>query len=115
MHYQIDIYPKDPRNPSSWRGEVGFGYRKRKLREFNYSEDDCLSLENTIQSLDIHANLKDFSGGQQRKVAVVLDSENTLEDDLAKLLSDSLRPFIEVITPAIDEFEDERINQESAQ
>ena len=62
MHYQIDIYPEDRGNPSSWRGEVGFGYRKRKLREFNYSADDCLSLENTIQNLDDPYQLERFLG-----------------------------------------------------
>ena len=111
MYYQIDIYQVGPASPSKWRGEVGFGYDKRKLGEIDYSEDDFHILEDMIQDLDIGASLGDFSGERRRKTIVAFDNSSPIDDNFAKLLSDKLRLIIESVTPAIDDLEEERTSQ----
>ena len=116
MHYQISLYPVNGDETPLWRAELGFGYDKRRLKELNFSEIQLESLESAVQDLEIHNKLVVFSGGERhRSLMLGLDGNYPLDDIFAKIISDTLSPFIEAITPVIDEFEDERANQESVQ
>ena len=112
MHYQISLYPVDQEEFPLWRAEVGFGYDKRRLKELNFSDAQLESLETTIQDLAVHNDLAVFSGNERRRSLMLsLVGNHSLDDAFAKLISDALSPFIEAVTPAIDEIEQER-NQE---
>ena len=79
-----------------------------------YSEEDFVNLENAVQSLVNQAEFENFSGGRERQVIVRLDGKYPLDDSFAQRLSNALRLLIEEITPIVDEFEDERANQEAS-
>ena len=82
----------------------------------NFSEIQLGSLESSIQDLRIHNKLTVFSGSEQwRSLMMEIDGSHSLDDTFSKLISEAFSPLIEIITPAIDEFEDERTNQESVQ
>ncbi len=106
MYYYINLFRGNEDADSSWRAKVGFEYHRRRL---SYSDDYFESLGEALKDLEIQDDQATSSSG----VSVHLDSR-PLDDAFAKDLSDALRPFIEAITPTIDEFEDERTNQEDA-
>ena len=110
IHYQISLYPVRDEKFPLWKAEVGFGYYRRRLKELNFSQIQLESLESSIIDLGIHSDdLAAFSGGERwRSLMLGLDGSHSLDDAFAKLISNTLRPIIEAITPAIDEFEDER-------
>ncbi len=76
------------------------------------SVDESESLKNLLDNLDIHRDQR-INEDQRRKrnrwrrVEVNFGS-NTLNDEFANSLADTLRHFIEVATPAITDFLDER-------
>ena len=113
MWYAIVIRPEDDGDGSTWRGDVRFEYRIPRLGEMGYSEEDFANLEKAVQDLDIYPNLQNFSGGQERRSIAGLNAQFSLDDNFAKTLSNTLRILVQEITPVIDEFEDERTNQES--
>ena len=112
--YAIVMLPKDGVSDSTWHGEVRFEYHKPGLIGQGYSEEDFVNLENAVQNLVNQAGFENFSGGRERQVIVRLDGEYPLDDSFAQSLSNALRLLIEEITPIVDEFEDERTNQESS-
>ncbi len=114
MRYQINLFPDDGSADSLWRADVGFEYNKRFLKELNFSEEHFENLEKMLQDFEIHDERIFFTGGQQRTTKVEIGNSYPLDDNFAKRISITLRPFIEAFTPAIDEFEDERSNQEDA-
>lgn len=108
MYYSVHLLREDGASTSPWKAEVGFTYDRRHLTDL--SED----MERTIQDLRIHDGQTIFSGSvRRRSMMIEFDDGYSMDDTFANLLSDALTPFIEAITPVIDEFEDERTNQES--
>ena len=104
MYYYINLFRGDEDAVSLWRAKVGFEYQKRRL---SYSDDYFESLGESLKDLEVHHDQATSSSG----VSIQLDSK-PLDQAFAKDISDTLRPFIEAITSTIDEFEDERSNQE---
>lgn len=108
MFYSVHLFREDSSSASSWRAEVGFVYDRRHFT--NLSED----MEKTLQDLGIHDGQIIFSGSARRRSMMMeFDDGHSMDDTFANLLSGTLSPFVEAITPVIDEFEDERTNQES--
>ena len=113
MFYPVHLFRKD--TASSWRAKVGFNYDRRRLADIGYAEAQFEVIESTIQGLGIHDGRAVFSGGTRWRSMMVDSGDRSIDDDtFAKVISDGLRPFIEAITPVIDELEDERTNQENA-
>lgn len=110
MRYYIGL-SKDESVDFSWRAEVGFQYNKGPVSKLGYSEDNLETLENTVHDLTVHPRQTAFSGTWCRSTSVRLGDSHPLGDAFAKELSDTLRPFIEAITPEVDAFEDERTNE----
>ena len=109
MFYSVHLFREDLSSASSWRAEVGFVYDRR-----HFTTDLSEDMESSIQDLGIHNSQTIFSGSDRRRSMMMeFDDGHSMADTFANLLSDTLRPFIEAITPVIDEFEDERTNQES--
>ncbi len=114
MYYSVHLLREDGASASSWRAEVEFAYDKRRLTDLSFSEAQFEDLDRTLQDLRIHDGQKFFFGGPRwRVIRIEFDGDHSMDDTFAKLISDDLSPLIEGITPAIDEFEDERTNQES--
>jgi hypothetical protein len=108
MFYSVHLFREDSSSTSSWRAEVGFVYDRRHFTDL--SED----MERTLQDLGIHDGQTIFSGSDRRRSMMMeFDDGHSMDDTFANLLSDTLSPFIEAITPVIDEFEDERANEEA--
>ena len=96
MTYLINLYPGNDDAPDTWRADLGFAYWGRK------------DLESRLEELHVH----DDQRVENREILVTHRS-NALGDSFADNLADALKRFIEVITPAVDEFENER-NEEDA-
>ena len=71
------------------------------------SVDESKSLKNLVDNLDIHEGQKPYQRDRWGRAMVDFDG-NALDDDFANSLADTLRRFIEVATPAIMDFLDER-------
>ena len=71
------------------------------------SVDESNSLKSFVDNLDIHEDQKPYHRDRWGRVMVDFDG-STLDDNFAKSLADTLRRFIEVATPAIIDFLDER-------
>ena len=115
MFYSVQLLREDGDTASSWRAKVGFTYDRHRLADIGYVEAQFEEMENTLQDLGIHDGQAVFSGSTRWRMMTVDCGYQSIDDGdtFAKLIADSLRPFIEAITPVIDEFEDERTNQES--
>ena len=111
MRYYISLFG-DGSMGSAWRAEVGVQYNRGPLSKLGYSEDDFRNLEDTILNLEAHPNQTNFSGSWKRSISAKFSNGQPLGDAFAKDLSDTLRTFMEAITPAVDEFEEERSIQE---
>ena len=94
MSYRMNLYfLKD--EPVPWKVDVEFGYFSGELGS-------------RVAALDVHEDeIK-----EENRVLVTHTSE-AWGDGFADILAGSLRRFLEVITPIVDEHEDER-NQEEA-
>ena len=94
MSYSMNLYFLRDK-PVPWRVDVAFGYFSG-------------GLGNKVAVLDVHED----QIMEQNRVLVTHTSE-VLDEAFSGTLAESLRRFIEVITPVVDEHEDER-NQEEA-
>lgn len=116
MRYRIRLYPEAA---SKWRVDVGIEYYSLLLKKrLSYSDEDCDALHNTIQALDIPGavgNMIHNNWGWWGWRTVELDGVYPLEDDeFAEHAANTFKQVIEIITPAVNEFEKERIAKKSA-
>ena len=95
MTYLVNLYPGNDDAPDTWRADLGFAYWGRN------------DLTARFEGLRVY----DDQRVEGREVLVT--RSGTLDDSFAKTLADTLRPFIEVITPVVDGFENES-NEEDA-
>ena len=94
MSYSIDLKA----SPDTWEATVGLTYWGSGIED----------LKDTLETLHIHDDQK-FEGWG---AFIVSRSSNALDDAFAKTLADTLRPFIEVITPKVHEAFDNEHNEE---
>ena len=95
MSYGMNLYSEDDK-PGLWMVDVVLG---------DYSGE----LANRISALDVPED----GVSKTRNSIVVTHTSEALDDAFADTIANSLRRFIEAYTPVVDEFEDER-NQEEA-
>ena len=99
MAYCIDLYPGGGESPNTWRADLGLQYWDSKIE----------NLEIRLKALPrVH---KDQSVGDGW-VKVERNSD-ALDDAFADELAETIRPFIQQITPLIDRLQDES-NEEDA-
>ena len=105
MRYRVILHKDGP----SWKSEVVLQYAGHLLkRNLNYSDDDLIDLEDTLQNLATPDNQIGFSKGWVYSTSEKLKVSQSLDDDFANTLINILRDFIESITPRVNDFEDER-------
>ena len=114
LYYEVEMKFDDPSKgtASCSYAHVAIRYDWGKQRKIGgLSVDESKSLKSLLDNLDIHEDQKPYQRDRWGRVMVDFDG-STLDDDFANSLADTLRCFIEVATPAITDFLDER-NEES--
>ena len=87
---------------------VNFEFRKRYLREqLGYSENEVTALTDVLQHLQMHDEVELVDTRTWLRLNVTLAAKS-LDDEFAGRVADTLRQFIEVGTPAFEDFESER-------
>ena len=92
MTYLINLHPENDDAPDTWRAVLGFAYWKRTNKD----------LESKLKGLHVY----DDQRVGNREIFVTRRG-NALDDSFANTLADTLKRFIEAITPVVDEFEEE--------
>ena len=113
--YEIEMTFDDPSKTASCSnalvairyGENGYG------QIGGLSDGKSKSLKSFVNNLDIHQDQRLRQRDRWGRVEVNFGS-NTLDDEFANALADTLRRFIEVTTPAIMDFLDERKEMETS-
>ena len=109
MSYRISLRRSDENEPGSaqWHGDVGFTYLKNDNEGLDRRLDELIVLDSQTSRTD---QVEDEDGQVVEEYGVMqasLDSD-ALDEHFARALADTLRRFVEVITPAVDAFEKER-------
>ena len=110
LYYEVEMTFDDPSQgtASCSNAHVSIRYRfDRQGKIGGLSVDESESLKNLLDNLDIHEDQKPYQHDKWGRVMVDFGG-NALDDDFANSLADTLRRFIEVATPAIMDFLDER-------
>ena len=97
MTYLINLYSGNDDSPNTWRADVGFAYWGR----------DIADLESRLEGLHVYDDQR--VGNRE----ILVTRRGALDDSFANTLADTLRRFIEVVTPAVNDFENEG-NEENA-
>ena len=97
MTYLLNLYSGNDDSPNTWRADVGFAYWGR----------DIADLESRLEGLHVY----DDQRVENREILVT--RRGALDDSFANTLAATLRHFIEVVTPVVNDFENER-NEENA-
>ena len=104
-------FSRDAEHRSSWAAKVHFGFRKNS--DFtNLSASEVADLKHRLEGIHIveGQTLAEWTQGVE---LIVPHDPNSLDDAFAVTLAGTLRKFIEVVTPVVDEFEAAR-NEEDA-
>ncbi|MXX12058.1 MAG: hypothetical protein F4Z86_01175 [Gemmatimonadetes bacterium] len=110
LFYEVEMKVADPSKgtASCSYAHVAIRYSfDRQGKIGGLSVDESNSLKSFLDNLDIHEDQKPYHRDTWGRVMVDFDG-SILDDDFAKSLADTLRCFIEVATPAIIDFLDER-------
>lgn len=107
--YEVGMRFDDPSKTASCSNAlVAIRYGENKYGQIGgLSDGKSKSLKSFVNNLDIHEDQRLRQRNSWGRVEVNFGS-NTLNDDFANALADTLRRFIEVATPAIMNFLDER-------
>ena len=102
MSYRVNLFQQD--EPDEWRAEVEFKHYQNGLGEIL----DDIALHHRLPTA---FELENYDDGFTAKVG-----RNTLNDDFGNQIAATVRTFIEVITPAVDDamatLEDENNEQD---
>ena len=85
--------------------------KQGKIGDLSVGESE--SLKNILDNLDIQKGQRLDHRGRQGRIVQVDFGSNELNGDFAETLADTLRRFIEVVTPAVDNFMDERNEEDT--
>ena len=106
--YRVNLLPKREGDNRSWLAEVGVECIANNTRNrFALSADDMKELEGVLADVQVHDEQQYAHDGRSFSLSVIQRSE-TLDNNFANAIVVSLKPFIEKVTPAIDEFENSR-------
>ena len=97
MTYLINLSSGSDDLSDAWRADLGFAYWGR----------DDEDLENKIERLHV------YDDQRVENRAILVTRRGALDDSFADVLADTLRHFVEVVTPVVVEFETEG-NEEDA-
>ena len=100
MTYYVHLFPQNEDVPDRWQADVGFAYWKSEIE----------NLEGKLAELQVY---DDQTLEHKPKELLVLRYGNALDDSFADTLTNTLKRFIEVITPLIEQWKDEG-NEEDA-
>ena len=100
MTYYVHLFPQNEDAPDKWQADVGFAYWKSEIE----------NLEGKLAELQVY---DDQTLEHKPKELLVLRYGNALDDSFADTLTNTLKRFIEVITPLIEQWKDEG-NEEDA-
>lgn len=92
MRYEVNLHARSEDTPDTRQADLGFAYRRSRFD----------GLESRITDLRIYDDQIVESGW-----IYVSRRGSALDDSFAATLAETLRHFIEVITPSIDDFENE--------
>ena len=98
MNYRIHLYSENEESPDIWRADLGFGYWGSEIED----------LGSRITAMHIYDNQR--VGNRE---ILVSRRGSALDGSFADTLAETLRRFIEVITPRIEDIQNER-NEEGA-
>ena len=107
--YEVEMWFDDLSEVASCSNAyVAIRYGENKYGQIGgLSDGKSKSLKSFVNNLDIHEGQRLRQRNKVGRVAVNFGS-HTLNDEFANVLADTLRRFIEVATPAITDFLDER-------
>ena len=112
--YRINLIPCKDDIGSYWQGNVGVECIIRNTKgKFALTESEIESLEKILAEAEIHKDQQFHRDDKVFSLSVKCESK-TLDIDFAKVICSAIRPFVEKITPALDEFENSR-NEELVQ
>ena len=97
MTYLVNLYSDNEDSPDTWRADIGFAYWGR----------DKEDLVGRFEGLHVYDDQR--VGNRE----IVVTRRGALDDSFANTLADTLGRFIEVVTPAVNDFENEG-NEEDA-
>ncbi len=97
MTYLVNLYPGSDESPDTREAHVGFAYW----------EPGIVDLESRLERLHV------YDGQRVENREILVTRRGALNDSFANELATTLRHFIEVITPVVHGFENER-NEEDA-
>ena len=112
MSYRDSLRRSDENEPGGveWHGDVGFTYLKNGNEGLDRRLDGLIVLDSQTSRTD---QVEDEEGQVVEEYGVMqasLDGD-ALDERFAMALADGLRRFVEVITPVVDAFEEERDNE----
>lgn len=112
LFYLLHLYPGEEGNSSvaRWTAKVGFGYWNKSGRA-NLSTSELADLLNRVTELHVYDD-QEVIDGRDGEVTISHHAD-MLDESFTKTLADTLRRFIEVVTPEVDDFEARR-NEEEA-
>ncbi len=109
MSYRISLRQPDKNEPgeSQWHGEVGFTYLKNDNKGLDRRLDGVIAVDTQASRTD---QVEDENGQVVEEYGVIQASHDgfALDEPFASALADTLRRFVEVITPVVDAFQNER-------
>ncbi len=113
--YEVGMRFDDPSKTASCsNAHVAIRYAENGYGQIGgLSDGKSKLLKSFVNNLDIHEGQRLRQHNKVGRVAVNFGS-NTLNDEFANVLADTLRRFIEVTTPAIMDFLDERKEMETS-
>lgn len=112
LFYLVHLYPGEESNSgvARWTAKVGFGYWNKSGRA-NLSISELADLLNRVAELHVYDD-QEVIDGRDGEVTVSR-SADALDESFTTTLADTLRRFIEAVTPEVEDFEAER-NEEEA-
>ena len=104
LFYLVHLYPGEEGNSgvARWTAKVGFGYWNKSGRA-NLSTSELADLLNRVAELHVYDD-QEVIDGRDGEITVSR-SADALDESFAKTLADTLRRFIEAVTPEVDDFE----------
>ncbi len=115
LFYKIEV-EHDPSRDTKFCNNalvaIRYSFDKQgKIGDLSVGESE--SLKNILDNLDIQKGQRLDHRGKQGRIVQIDFGENELNDDFAETLAKTLRRFIEVVTPAVDTFMNEREEEDA--
>ena len=109
MSYRISLHRPEEgeRNGVPWSGDVGFTYLKNDNEGLDRCLDGLVAVESQVTRTD---QVEDEDGQVVEEYGVIEASleGDALEEPFANTLADTLGRFVELITPVVDAYQNER-------